>query len=379
MQTSIEQWLGLPEEERSETDCWLLLARLHGPSGLIADAVEHFGSAQGVLQASTRELTELLGVREQTLRRLVVLESRVDLAREREAFAASDAQLLTTLSPDYPPRLRDLPDRPPCLFVRGRVADLSRDSVAIVGSRNASDSALADAETLAARLAAVGLTVVSGFAIGVDAAAHAGALRNGSTIAALGCGIDVDYPRPHRGLRAQILERGALVSELPMGEQPRPYTFPRRNRLIAALSLATIAVGAGERSGALLTVEAARRLRRPVGAVPADTRDPRHRGVLSLLAAGAALVESADDVLALLGREGAAASPAPAARPRPPSLSPDEAAVLHALDHDPLSVDSVAERAGLTATQTATALLLLEVKGCARRHSGGRYALAASE
>jgi DNA processing protein len=376
---TFERWLGLPEEDRSETDCWLVLARLHGPSGLIADAAEHFGSAQGVLQASAREMTELLGVRETTLRRLVAIEARIDLSRERDAFARAGATLLTTLSPDYPRRLRDLPDRPACLFVQGKLAELARDSVAIVGSRSASEAALADAETLAARIAAVGYGVVSGFAVGVDAAAHTGALRHGSTVAALGCGIDVDYPKAHGKLRERVVESGALVSELPMGEQPRPYTFPRRNRLIAALSLATVVVGAGERSGALLTVEAAVRLRRPVGAVPADTRDPRHRGVLSLLTRGVPLIESADDVLALLGREGAAAAPAPPGRAKPPTLSPDESAVLQALDHEPLSTDAIAERSGVGAVRASTALLLLEVKGCVRRHSGGRYSLALPE
>lgn len=379
MDTTFVTWLGLPEADRSETDCWLVLARLHGPSGLIADAAEHFGSAEGVLQASAREMTELLGIREATLRRLVGVETRIDLARERDAFARSGATLLTTLSPDYPPRLRDLPDRPACLFVRGRVAELVRDSVAIVGSRNASEAAVADAETLAARIAAVGYGVVSGFAVGVDAAAHAGALRHGSTVAALGCGIDVDYPKAHAALRERIALSGALLSELPMGEQPRPYTFPRRNRLIAALSLATVVVGAGERSGALLTVEAALRLERPVGAVPADTRDPRHRGVLSLLTRGVPLIESADDVLALLGREGTGTPRPQAARPKPPTLSPDEAAVLQALDLEPLSTDSIAERSGVGAVRASTALLLLEVKGCVRRHSGGRYSLASGD
>jgi DNA processing protein len=376
VETTFEQWLGVAEEDRTETDYWLLLARMRGPSGILADAIEHIGSVEGLFQSSARELTELLGIPERVLARLVAAEARTDLAREREAFAHSAARLVTTLTPDYPPGLRDLPDRPAVVFTLGDLAVLEGDTVAIVGSRNASESALADAESLATRLAAEGLCVVSGFAVGIDAAAHTGALRSGTTAAVLGCGIDVDYPRSHRSLRESVLARGVLLTELTIGEQPRRHTFPRRNRLIAALSRVTVVVGAGERSGALLTAASARTLGRPVAAVPADTRDPRHKGVLSLLAEGAPLVESADDVLKLLGRE-AGQTPAARARPvRPPTLSGDESSVLQALDHEPLSLDAVAERAQLAVPQVAAALLLLEVKGCARRHSGGRYGLA---
>lgn len=373
----LRTWLGLPEEARDETDYWLVLARLSGPSGVLADAIERVGSARGLFESSTEELLGSLQIDERVLRRLVRLEAGCDIAREREAFARCGASLVTTLSPDYPDRLRDLPDRPISLFVQGDPALLSRDAVAMVGSRNASESALTDAEALAARLTAEGFVVVSGFAVGIDAASHNGALRNGSTVAVLGCGIDIDYPRANAGLRKRILERGAVATELPIGGEPRRYTFPRRNRLIAALSLATVVAGAGEKSGALLTVEAARKIGRPVGAVPADIRDPRHRGVLGLLQEGVRIVESADDVLAIVGKPGAGDRKHVAAPRTLPPLSPDEAAALRALDHEPLTSDDIAERAGLGAAQAATALLLLEVKGCVTRHGGGRYSLGA--
>ncbi len=373
MDETFAGWLGLSEEDRSELDYWLLLARLQGPPAQVCRAVERFGGAQGVFEASAQEMLELLGMRPSTIRRLVRVENRCDLAAERRAFAESGARLVTILDADYPPRLRDLPDKPPLLFVLGDASALARDSVAIVGSRRASETAAADAETLAARLALAGLSVVSGFAVGIDAAAHRGALKHGVTVAVLGCGVDVEYPKAHRHLRQQIVASGTLVSELPLGATPRAFTFPARNRIIAGLALATVVIGAAEKSGALLTADAARALGRPLGAVPADARDPRHKGGLRLLGCGAQLVSSAEDVLAMIGRrvEAAGASAAP---PRPrPSLSPDESAVLAALGWQPEGPDAVADRSGLDASRVATALLLLEVKGLARRCDGGRY------
>jgi DNA processing protein len=364
--------LGLPTEARSDTDFWLLLARAQVAGGVMAAALERFGSARGVFSASARELCDAVGMRPASLRRLIRVEGGADLAIEREALARSGARLVTLFDPAYPDSLRDLPDPPPCLFTLGDVSLMGRESVAIVGSRGASESALRDAEVLAGRLAANGVPIVSGLAIGVDAAAHRGALRGGTTLAVLGCGIDVDYPRENSSLRREITERGLVVTELPLGAHAWRSTFPKRNRIIAALARVTVVVGARAKSGALLTIAAAQALGRAVAAVPSDTRDSRHRGSLALLKSGIALVESADDVLRLMNRA-ASRKPDPARKVAPPVLSATEERTLAALDPDPQPVDTVAERAHLDAPSVSAALLLLEVKGLARRHPGGAF------
>lgn len=352
-------------------DFWLLLARMQARPGAFVPAIEALGSARAVFEASTVELCDVLGLRLSDLRKLVRVENEADLAVERSAFVASGAEIVTVLQDRYPPRLRELPDRPACLFVRGNPDVLAQDAVAIVGSRTASEVSVLDARELARSLAAQGVAVVSGLAVGVDGAAHEGALEAGTTIAVLGCGIDVVYPRTHRELRDRIVERGLLLTELPMRATPRAFTFPARNRIIAGLSQATVVVGARERSGALLTAAACQSLGRPVAVLPGDARDDRHRGGLRLIGQGATLVESADEALRLIGR--ASSSEPRAGRPRAPSLSPDESLVHGMLDVEPVHTDDLAQRCGLDAPRLAAALLLLEVKGLAQRHSGGRY------
>jgi len=371
MPETIEDWLDLGAQDRSDLDYWLMLARLQQSKGLSASVVEDLGGAAQVFRSSAAELSERLGTRPRTLRRLVEVEVRCDLGKEREAFARSGATLVTVLSDQYPAALRDLPDAPACLFALGDVGVLSREAISIVGSRSAPDSALMDAEDLAARIAAHGVSVVSGFAMGVDAAAHRGALREGHTVAVLGCGIDVLYPTAHATLRQEVAERGALVTEQPLGSQPRRWTFPSRNRLIAALGKGTVVVGARESSGALLTAQWAEELGRPVGAVPGDTRDERHRGAIALIEKGANLIGSADDALRMVGLDPRQTKPATPARK--PALSPTEQRVYGVLVGDPMPLDDVVTAAGMEMREVSTALMLLEVKGLARRLPGGRF------
>lgn len=371
MPETIADWLALGAQERSELDYWLMLARLQRGRGLPAGVVARLGGAAQVFQSSAAELSEAAGLRPAELRRLIEVEVRCDIGAERESFARSGATLVPVTSDRYPQALLDLADAPPCIFVIGDVDLLSSDSIAIVGSRSAPDSALLDAEELAGRIAANGVAVISGFAMGLDAAAHRGALRHGRTVAVLGSGIDVLYPVGHAGLRREIAECGALVSEMPLSSEPRRWTFPRRNRLIAALSKGTVVIGARERSGALLTAEWAQRLGRPVGAVPADTRDERHRGAFELLEQGVTLITSADDALRMVGLD-----PSTARRPAPtrrPPLSAQEERVYAALMGDPQPLDDVVAAAGMEVRDVSTALMLLEVKGLARRLPGGRF------
>ena len=232
-------------------------------------------------------------------------------AAERRAARRAGARLVTLLDPDYPEPLRHLALPPPVLYLCGELSP--GPAVAIVGSRNADPYGLEAAGLFARALAAAGVVVVSGFARGVDAAAHRGALAGGGpTVAVLGCGVDVVYPVEHRALAAEVAGRGALVSELPCGTLPRPFNFPVRNRIIAALALGTLVIQATPRSGSLITARHALELGREVFALPGRIFDERSLGPNALLRDGAILVQHPKDVLEAFDR----ITPS---HPRPPS------------------------------------------------------------
>ncbi|HET7845011.1 MAG TPA: DNA-processing protein DprA, partial [Xanthomonadales bacterium] len=295
-------------------------------------------------------------------------------------------------SPDYPPLLARIDDAPALLWVRGDPLVAWRAQVAVVGSRDATPGGLANARTFAEALVAAGLVVTSGLATGIDGAAHAAALdAGGTTIAVCGTGLDVVYPRRHGQLAARIADAGALVSELPPGTPPKPDHFPRRNRIIAGLSLGTVVMEANLESGSLITARLAAEQGREVFAVPGSIHSPTAHGCHRLLRQGAALVESIDDVLAelaplarvlgeaIVARIGPVAAAAARARPQVPARSravardDDTTRVLHALGHDPVSVDEIVARSGLTAATVAGMLTVLELDGVVAAQAGARY------
>ena len=260
----------------------------------------------------------------------------------------------------YPEGLRDLPDAPASIFVRG-VWPGARGAIAVVGSRAASPYGVEQAGRLAADLARLGFAVVSGLARGIDAAAHRGTLSaGGATVAVLPGGLDAITPRHHRGLAEEIALQGALLSEVPSGGPRFRGDFVRRNRLIAALARATVVVEAAEGSGALHTAAAARRLGRPVLAVPGDVDRPTSRGCHALIRGGARLCENAADVLGSLGpSEGAGGGP--------------EDQLVAALGQRPEPVEELARRCGLAVDAALAALLGLEWAGVAVSHPGQRW------
>ena len=277
--------------------------------------------------------------------------------------------------PVYPASLRELPAPPAMLHVVGgleRLTELAgEEPVAIVGARRASAYGLQVGRSLSAELAAAGVTVVSGMALGIDAVAHQGALDGGGgTVAVLPGGADRPYPAAHRRLHARIRERGVIVSELGPGVVPRRWMFPARNRIIAALSALTVVVQARSGSGALLTAGWAGRLGRSIGAVPGPITSPLSAGPHALLAAGAQLIGGAQDVLDSL--YGAGAVPAPARRRA--ALDPQLTALLDAIaDGEEAAV--ACARAGLDADGGLAALASLELAGMVRRGAGGRYSV----
>lgn len=280
-----------------------------------------------------------------------------------------DHHLLTLADADYPPLLLEIHDPPPLLYVTGDPSWLARPAVAVVGARHATPDGLANARAFSRRLAREGWCVISGMALGIDTAAHEGALdaAGAGTIAVVGTGADVIYPARNRGLAARIAANGALVSELPLGTPALAHQFPRRNRLVAGLSCGTLVAEAAARSGSLITARLAAEMGREVFAIPGSIHSPMSRGCHALIRQGAKLVEAPEDILDELGGTAGATRPPPASPPRPHD------AVLAAMGYGPLPLDALAQRSGLPIPELQTRLLELELRGQVARLGGGRY------
>jgi len=305
----------------------------------------------------------------------------------REWLAGDTHHLVAIDAPDYPPLLRETPGAPAALFVAGDVTALWQPQIAIVGSRNASHAGIANARNFARAFVAAGFAITSGLAEGIDAAAHSAALdAGGTTIAVLGTGPDIVYPKRHRELAARVVAHGALVSEFPPGTPGRPAHFPQRNRIIAGLALGTLIVEAGLRSGSLITARNASEQGREVFAIPGSIHHPLARGCHRLIRDGATLVETADEVIealrflaARLGLHLRARLDAsePYATPTPAPPDADRARLLAALGHDTLGVDALVERTGFDMQALSSLLLMLELEGEIATERGGRYARSA--
>ncbi|HYR63843.1 MAG TPA: DNA-processing protein DprA [Actinomycetota bacterium] len=279
-------------------------------------------------------------------------------------------------SEGYPPLLVEAAGAPAALFVAGRSLEPA-PYVAVVGTRRASRYGLEVATWMGRELAAAGVVVVSGMAAGIDAAAHRGALATGLTVAVLGSGVDVCYPRSNGPLYQEIAERGSLVSEYPAGTAPAPWRFPARNRIIAGMSLGVVIVEARPDGGAMITARLAMEYGREVFAVAGPVHAPGSKGPHALVRDGARLVTSARDVVEDLGL-GAPLSTAAwtqdAVPPRMPVLSPDERIVLSVLQAEPMLLDRIARLAGMPASAATAVLSRLELAGLASRHPGARFA-----
>lgn len=292
------------------------------------------------------------------------------VARDFEALVRFGGRWVTPLEPDYPFRLAEIAAPPPVLAIKGDATLGQKRTVALVGARDASAAGLHLAQTLAQDLAAAGVIVVSGLARGVDTRAHEAALETG-TIAVLGGGLDQPYPPENAGLQAAIGEKGLLVTDAALGYAPRARDFPRRNAIIAGISEAVVVVEASARSGALMTAHAAVELGRDAMAVPGSPLEPRARGANQLIREGAALIESAEDILAALGAPRRLGS----TEPRRPALEAPStdlvARVAQVLSPTPLHLNAIARAAGAPAADVAAALVELELIGQALSESGG--------
>ena len=302
--------------------------------------------------------------------------------RELTALAALGARTLLLGEPDYPAPLAAIDDAPPVLAVLGDIGLLGRRGIAVVGARNASANGRRLAGDLARDLGQAGFSVISGLARGIDSAAHRGALETG-TVAVVAGGLDVVYPPENQDLQRAIAVQGALVSELPPGTVPQARHFPRRNRLVSGLAQGVLVVEAAPRSGSLITARCALEQGREVFAVPGSPLDPRCRGTNNLIREGAALTESAADVLQVLDgmlRATLAEPPAPADAATP-ALDADDAIgaardeILEQLGPAPTALDDLLRQTGVPAGLLRMVLLELELAGRLERHPGDRVAL----
>lgn len=346
---------------------WLALASVLGVGPRTCGAlVRALNGIEGVMRASRAQLAAVAGVGRVRVEALVRgLASADPAAIERDAEAVG-CRVVTPVDPGYPPSVLAAADPPPALWVRGTLPGVERPAVAVVGTRGASVYGARVAHRMGEGLARAGVVVVSGLARGIDAAAHAGSLAGGGpTVAVLGSGVDVVYPPEHTGLVAEIAREGAVVSEHPPGTSPLPGHFPRRNRIVATLTRATVVVEAGITSGALNTARSALQEGRDVLAVPGPVDRESHAGCHLLLREGATLCEGVDDVLRVLGGGGSRAGPrgrGAGARSRPPPEAGPDLVVWNALDGDEvLDPDALVRLTGLSPDEVAAAITSLEL------------------
>jgi DNA processing protein len=366
---------------------WLALARVDGLGVRSAHkAIAHFGSPQAAYMASLTEL-ESCGLTAPVAQAIFAQAGLREAEKEVEASAKAGCRLVTVSSEEYPALLGQIADPPLVLYVMGDATVLSRHAVAMVGSRRPSAYGSSVAHRLASDLSQRGLTVVSGLARGIDSASHRGALEaGGKTIAVLGSGVDVIYPRENKPLAKQIMESGAVISEFPLGTGPTPQNFPIRNRIISGLSLGAVIVEAAEYSGSLITARLALEQNREVFGVPGNITSAQSFGPNHLIKQGAKLVDQWIDVIEefpaairmqlLPPGEASEGEPisAQTASLFETSMSPDQKAVFETLRADEaLFVDSIFGSVSLPQPRVLAALLELEMTGLVRQLPGKNF------
>jgi DNA processing protein len=362
---------------------WLALALTPGLGARMAGKLLRvFGSPEAIFNAS---LTALEGQRlPAAVAQAIHAKQPLSLAAKELAQAeAAGCRLLTWDEPEYPARLREIYDPPPLLYVRGKIELLNRHMISVVGARRPSPYGNQMAERLARDLADRGLVISSGLARGIDASAHKGALSSatGATIGVLGCGIDVVYPKENKKLFAEMEQRGAIISEFPMGTFPAPQNFPIRNRIIAGMGLGVVVVEGEQYSGSLITARLAMEFGREVFGVPGNATQPSSFGPNQLIKQGAKLVTSWEDVVEelptpvraeLLPVEAASADERAALVRQ--SLAPNERPLYELLGTDEARhVDDLVELSGLSSSEVLAALFDLELKGVIRQLPGKQF------
>jgi DNA processing protein len=344
-----------------------------GPARL-ATLLDYFGDPEAAWHASAASL-RAAGLPQDAVERLLYTRSQIDLDAELARVTKQGLHVLTWESDGYPPLLRTIDHPPPVLYVRGDILPADEWAVAIVGTRHASVYGKDVARRLAGDLAQNGVTVVSGLALGIDGIAHQAALdAGGRTLAVLGCGLDTVYPWRHRELATHIVRSGALVSDYPLDTRPEAGNFPPRNRIISGLSLGTLVIEAGERSGALITVHYALEQGRETFAVPGNIHSRASAGTNTIIQRGEAkLVTRVEDILEELNlRQVVQQSQVREIVPETPA----EKAILAHIGGDPVHIDELVRHSGLSTPTVSSTLSMMELKGMVRRVDNMGYVLA---
>lgn len=368
-----------------------------------------FGSAEKSLAATSEELAQIDGVTPDVRQQLIDGRSRTPLAQELELIEQHQCHIVAINDAAYPSLLKQISDPPVLLYIIGELREQDALSIAIVGSRSPTEYGRTISQQLSYQLAERGITVVSGFARGIDTCVHRGALEaGGRTAAVFGCGLGIIYPETNRALAEDIIKSGALVSEFPMTMPPRGKNFPRRNRVISGLTLGTLVVEASNRSGSLITARHAAEQGREVFAVPGQIFSNVSRGTHSLINQGATLINSVDDILDALPQDytgvlrqesseaarqlpprrnqrskgsdkatrpqSVEAKPAPTAQPKPaPNLTSDEQTVLSTMDADSVHIDEITRATQLPIGKVSSLLVMLELKGIVQQLPGKQF------
>ncbi len=362
-----------------QSRAWLILAHAHLRVAELEVLLSLFGSTESII-AQKQSALKNAGLSDE--KSLAISSPDNEILSRALKWLDHDSHHLIAFGHDsYPELLTQIPGRPLLLYVNGDVDALHLPSLAIIGSRNPTQGGLRNSVEFARYLARQGFLIVSGLAEGIDTAAHRGALDvDGKTVAFLGSGIDRVYPGANRDLAHAICERGALVSEYPLGARPLRWHFPERNRLISGLCLGTLVVEAARRSGSLITARLAAEQGREVFALPGSIHNPLARGCHELIRQGAKLVETAGDImneLAPLTRHMLQnATESTRSETSVQNIDDDYDELLAMLSHDPITIDELESQSGLTIDQLSSMLLILELHGEVESLSGGRYALS---
>ncbi len=354
---------------------WFVLKNVPGIGDLLFKRlIDRFNSPELVLEATQEDLVEVEGI---TPRLVAAIKQRKigdSVKKDLDLVMQKRYKIVTMTNTEYPPLLLQIPDPPPFLYVFGRLNGSIRN-IAVVGSRNATRYGISTTRRLCHDLVKLKMTIASGMAVGIDSAAHEGALMGkGSTIAVLGSGLERVYPEQNRKLFHQIAENGAVISEFPLKTEPDAHNFPRRNRIISGMSLGTVVVEATKRSGSLITARLAAEQNREVFAVPGSIQSFKSTGTHTLIKQGAKLVEHAQDIMEELshmiktpvGKN----NPADNKIKKISRLSPDERLVFESLEPYPVHIDDIDRKLSIEAGRLSSILLQLELKGIAQQSPG---------
>ena len=353
---------------------WVAFSGISGIGRVRYSLLEkHFGSLAEAWQAGPAEL-KAAGLEERVVAHITDGRAKVSPDEEMERLERHHVRAITWHDPDYPPRLKEIYDLPPLLYVRGELMASDEWAVAVVGTRRPTPYGRQAAEELSFGLTRNGICVVSGLARGVDSIAHRAAMEGGGrTIAVMACGLDIVYPPEHAKLAQEIVERGALVSDYPLGIQPRGDYFPRRNRIMSGLSLGVLVVEGDVKSGAMITARLALEQDREVFAVPGSIFSPQSRGTNSLIQEGAKLVQKVEDVLEELNLT---MVPQQVEMKELIPATDTEASLLRHITKEPVHIDEVCRESGLPIATVSSVLAMLELKGLVRQMGPMAYVRA---